>query len=41
MRRAHPWPVVFREGGGMPPISLAPRSARYLSFAARSRDREA
>ena len=25
----------FREGGGMPPISLAPRSARYLSFAER------
>ena len=33
------WPPVgghwFREGGGMPPISLAPRSARYLSFAER------
>ena len=25
----------FREGGGMPPISLAPRSARYLSCAER------
>ena len=25
----------FREGGGMPPISLAPPSARYLSFAER------
>ena len=25
----------FREGGGMPPISLAPRSARYLSVAER------
>ena len=25
----------FREGGGMPPISLAPRSARSLSFAER------
>ena len=25
----------FREGGGMPPISLAPRSARYLSLAER------
>ena len=25
----------FREGGGMPPISLAPRSARFLSFAER------
>ena len=25
----------FREGGGMPPISLAPRSDRYLSFAER------
>ena len=25
----------FREGGGLPPISLAPRSARYLSFAER------
>ncbi len=22
----------FRYGGGMPPISLAPRSRRYLSF---------
>ena len=30
----------FREGGGMPPISLAPRSARYLSFAERDRDRD-
>lgn len=25
----------FRQGGGMPPISLAPQSARYLSFAER------
>ena len=25
----------FREGGGMPPISLAPLSGRYLSFAER------
>ena len=25
----------FREGGGMPPISLAPPSGRYLSFAER------
>ena len=25
----------FREGGGMPPISLAPPAARYLSFAER------
>ena len=25
----------FRVGGGMPPISVAPRSARYLSFAER------
>ena len=25
----------FREGGGMPPISLAPPSARYLCFAER------
>ena len=25
----------FRGGGGMPPISVAPRSARYLSFAER------
>ena len=25
----------FREGGGLPPISLAPRSARYLSCAER------
>ena len=30
-----PWVVVGREGGGMPPISLAPRSARYLSCAER------
>src|SRR5919198_3876249 len=25
----------FRDGGGMPPISLAPLSGRYLSFAKR------
>src|SRR5207244_12789775 len=25
----------FRDGGGMPPISLAPLSGRYLSFAER------
>jgi hypothetical protein len=25
----------FREAGGMPPISLAPRSGRYLSFTER------
>jgi DNA-binding NarL/FixJ family response regulator len=25
----------FREGGGMPPVSLAPVSGRYLSFAER------
>ena len=25
----------FREGGGMPPLSVAPRSARFLSFAER------
>ena len=31
----------FREGGGMPPISLAPRSARFLSFAEREEYREA
>lgn len=28
-------PRWFREGGGMPPISLAPPSGRYLSFAER------
>ena len=31
----------FRESGGMPPISLAPRSARYLSRGGRDRTRAA
>ena len=29
----------FRDGGGMPSISLAPLSGRYLSFAERERSR--